>query len=293
MEIFDFITAFSVIYGKIQNTRQYEPKEPKKHNKRTFCRELFCQIVKDDNIVMYPEGNTKLDYRTLSAFESYYSKSNRKTFHSLAIDIINQLDEVRFIRFLVRNIRYSSKDILLNSFQQYLPSTTKRSLFCDITREWVRIITEEANRPDGRTGKQKVIHADDALINEISSSLKKLISIGRIIADSEYRNPLQSQTEQTHNFRLALQYEFQQLIMLVTSLSSSEAVKGIPNAEAILDTVSSLTPQQFILSESEYRIEWAKTETIHKLERLLLSILGNTDNNDAADVDGATNSDAK
>lgn len=286
MTKYQFISAFRRVYKRISNTRQFEPKERKKHNKQTFIREVLCQIAMDENIVLYPEGNTSKDLRTLSTFETYFSESSGRSFHPIAICIVDQIDLVKFIKFLVRNIKNADKDTLLEDYRQFSPDTTKRKLFCDITREWVRIITEEANRPDGRTGKQKVIHADDALINEISSSLKKLIAIGRIIADSEYRNPLQSQTEQTHNFRLALQNEFEHLISLATSRSSSEDAKDIPDAASIVDTIFNLTPDDFILSESEYRLEWKATENIHKLERLLLSARNNKDSNEADDADG-------
>ena len=129
-------------------------------------------------------------------------------------------------------------------------------------------------------------HSDSAITKDIDASLCSLIAIGHKIADSEFSLPLHIQTDRTHNFRLALQNEFQHLISLATSLSSSEDAKDIPDAASIVDTIFNLTPDDFILSEFEYRLEWKATENIHKLERLLLSARNNKDSNEADDADG-------
>ena len=112
---------------------------------------------------------------------------------------------------------------------------------------------------------------DSTVIKDIESSLHSLIVIGRKIADSEYKNPLQIQTEQTYSLRQALQNEFQHLILIATSLGSNKAIKEIPIADSIVKTIFNLTQDDFILSEFEFMLEWQETENIHKLERLLLS----------------------
>ena len=240
-------------------------------NHEAFIRLLLENSVEQKSLLVVSEAALKGYIRGDPIGSLAVMMFNAKVRPDLIKSALEELYDCKHKDTKTYNDRYGGKLYKEALFE----SGTVSGLFPDLTRDnlsetlaqclygILQIAKEEA--------ESHIQHSDSAIIKDIDASLRSLIVIGRQIADAEYRNPLQSQTEHTYNLRLALQNEFQHLISRATSLSSNEAAKDIPDAASIADTVLSLSPKNFILSESEYMLNWRETENIHKLERLLLS----------------------
>lgn len=176
-----------------------------------FCRALLCAIAKNEDYVIYFDGNktegTEENTRTSDAFRSFYAgkpdSKSRRSLHPIAKYLINIkddkriLDEDKFKCFLTEYTENYSAGTLLENFQKLLPNTSKETLFDDITNEFVQILTEAAAKPDKRC-KESVIpfsttnqisEKDKSVIEDIFKSIKeeldKLIAIS-ISYDFQY-----------------------------------------------------------------------------------------------------------
>lgn len=150
MDFGQFISSFQSIYQTIQNDRKMEADEPLRHNKKSFCRELLCQIAENENIVLYPNGDKSQSPRSLKTFEAYYRNGKRRSLHPIAVQIRQHLDLIKFMRFLHCVVKHSGKEQLKKNFQEYLPDVTSRSILGDITRAFVDILRKAADIPDRR-----------------------------------------------------------------------------------------------------------------------------------------------
>lgn len=150
MDFGQFISSFQNIYQTIRDVRKLEADEPLVHNKKSSCRELLCQIAENENMVLYPNGDTSKLPRSLKTFEAYYRNGNRRSLHPIAVQIRQQLDLIKFMRFLHSMVKHSGKEQLKKNFQAYLPGATLRSILGDITRAFVDILREASDIPDRR-----------------------------------------------------------------------------------------------------------------------------------------------
>lgn len=140
-----FISAFDHTYDKMKNERKINPKEPSNHIKPTFCRELLCQIAKNENDVIFCRGNENGDPRNLKTFESYYRNGKRRSLHPIAVRIAYQPDREKFKRFLCSIIDHcGGNELLLHNFKDFLPKATAKTLLDNITREFIKILTDAA-----------------------------------------------------------------------------------------------------------------------------------------------------
>ena len=152
MDFGTFVAVFGNGYSFMKNTRKIVPDEPPIHNKKSFCRELLFRITTDDKYVLHPNGDTESTPRSLQAFEAYYRNSKRRSLHPIAAPIIHKclLDDEGFHDFLKEYTKHYSKDILLKSFQKYIPETSLETLFDDITDAFIQILRKAASEPDRR-----------------------------------------------------------------------------------------------------------------------------------------------
>lgn len=160
-----------------------------------FCRALLCAIAKNEDYVIYFDGNktegTEETTRTSDTFHSFYAgkpdSKSRRSLHPIAKYLINikddkrVLDKDKFKHFLTEYTANYSADTLLENFQKLLPSTSKETLFDDITEEFVQILTEAAAKPDKRRKESNVAisttnhikEKDKSAIEDIFRSIKK------------------------------------------------------------------------------------------------------------------------
>ena len=152
MDFGNFINAFGNGYSKMENTRNIESDEPQMHNKKTFCRELLCQITDDNSIVLFLNCDATGAPRSLSAYESFYRNNQRRSLRPIAEVIINgkHLQEEKFKQFLGQYFTFCSKEKVLNGFDQNGADVSMDTLAEDITREFVSILNAAAAEPDNR-----------------------------------------------------------------------------------------------------------------------------------------------
>ncbi len=281
MRVSDFVDAFGNLYASIENTRLLEPKETEHHNKKSFFRELLCQIAQNENTVLYPGGDIHGVPRTLYTYESYYRRSQQRSLRPIALGLLDQLDPVKFIRFLHKNFKGQRKEKLLLNYQKYMPDTTSRLLFRDITRTFVQIINEAAEETDGRKTSQSdvppcaagsasasthtVNSPVEELLQEIDQKITELIVLGRAIADSRKPWPYEQQPEQQSE----IQKLFDQLINLAAELLHCNAPVINVQKDELFSAVHDLTPQSFILTCEEYMIHSPQNMQIHHVRTLL------------------------
>lgn len=162
MEFDAFVSAFGTGYRSIRNERRIEGGESEYHNKASFCRELLCQITKDESIVLFKGADPNGFPRTLPTFESFYRNNQRRSIRPIARCMLerNAIDKAKFKRFLKLYTGEFSKDILFQNFQPYLSNTTLKTLLNGITDEYVRIIRAAANEPDRRQGDTDSVSSD-------------------------------------------------------------------------------------------------------------------------------------
>ena len=189
MDFGEFIAAFGNGYRFLldDETKQVFGKE-------LFCRELLCSVSKDELIVKYIDGiEDKKHQRDKSAFQAYYRNTNRRSLHPIAAPIVNsqQLDVIKFHQFLDNYTLHYSKEQLLINFQEYISGTTAETLFDDISESFVKILTEEASKPDHRRKKPisrktddlVTAYYDDEKDDGFETTYKKKMTLSEILPD--------------------------------------------------------------------------------------------------------------
>jgi len=153
MDFGEFISAFGKGYTTLIDHVTNKPL-----TKPYFCRELLCNITKNENIVLYIDCiPDKAHARGESAFYAFYRNSQRRSLHPIAEGIINSdsLDTDKFKTFLAEYVKHYRKEKLLENFKRHLTDISSETFFDDITNEFVRILREEAAKEDRRQRKPK------------------------------------------------------------------------------------------------------------------------------------------
>lgn len=272
MDFGEFIGAFGtgyatlIVYGtKCRLTKPY------------FCKYLLCSITEDETVVMYIDGiEDEAHKRGESAFQAFYRNKNRRSLHPIAERIIdkNSIDTDKFYYFLESYCENYSEEKLLTNFKKYLPSTSSSTLFEDITNEFVRILKEEAAKPDKRrkepvslNNADSVTESDDSLEAKMETLLTALIETGREIAELKQTGV----GDDVRRSRLieTLNNDFEQLLALSNQLSRNINGEKPSVYSEIRTSVQSLTAENFILSKPDFMIESLNNHHIHRLIELL------------------------
>ncbi len=147
-----YISLFGNGYRSLPNGRRIFPEEKPHHTKQTFCREILCAIVKDENAVLKEGGVEKGASRFLSAFESYYRNNQRRSLRPIAVIVVNKngFDKEKYKIFLEKYTKCLSKEKLLQKMKENHMESTLDTMFDALTDELVAIIEEAAHEPDHR-----------------------------------------------------------------------------------------------------------------------------------------------
>lgn len=276
MDFGEFIAAFGNGY------RFLKDEETKKAlGKELFCKTLLCSISANESFVKYIDGiEDKKHQRYKSAFQAYYRNTNRRSLHPIADAIVNrrQLDEAKFRCFLENYTVHYNKEQLLINFQEYIPAATIETLFDEITKEFVKILSEAAAKPDKR--KKSPAHENTSvnkdvqdLTAQIESMFEGLVDTGRKISESRivmgginiYPQPIPKLWTDLDRF-------FEHLKVLTSSLHKRYSAQS-PTIRELFRTVDCLKKEDFILSEGEYCILIpGKGEPVHNVENLLAKL---------------------
>lgn len=278
MDFGSFIAAFGTGYKSLIDSDTNKPL-----TKPLFCRELLCNIAKDENTVLYiagiPDGKHA---RGETTFQAFYRNKKRRSLHPIAAPIIesNSINKKKFNSFLEMYTQYFSKDKLFYNFKKELPNVSSLTLFDDITNEFVSILTKAAAEPDNRSKaplspdkSDSSDYSNKSVVTQIDTMLTKLIRTGRSMA--EFKGTSLSDKVLYSKLKNSLHKEFEQFTLLSESLPNCNETADSPIVDEIVSLITSLEETDFILKTADYMIESMKNYHIHRLCALITQLQQN------------------
>ena len=271
--------------------------------KEDFCKTVLCNIVKNEDVVIYIKGIKDSKHkRSNSTYQSYYRNNDRRFDKNMAIAMENDIDSDKFKEFLVKyTSEFTSKVKLSENFKNEIPDINEDNLFEKLTEKYIEILHYESNKSDKRckntTIQQPIANYETILssvqstenfqiedfegndgtnnikllINQLNETISLLITIGRRIASRQSRTPWNNITN-IHiypSLESELNKAYDDLSLLYDKIDDYNSDNNTEFLNKILTLIAKINRDSFIETKESFIITSSKNYPIHDLLSLI------------------------